>query len=94
MLNAAIGMDEAEAEAQSPMTNHPPATDAPQLVAVGGAETEEFLRQARIYVDAYGNKKRPIELYTVPDVDHSDALNVLADPESEFFRKALAMMNP
>ena len=74
-------------------TNHPPATNAPQLVAVGGAETDEFLRQAKIYVDAFGNKERPIELYVVPDVDHSDALNVLAEPDSEFFRKVLAMVN-
>ncbi|MEM9105131.1 MAG: alpha/beta hydrolase [Pseudomonadota bacterium] len=93
VLNTAIGMDEAEAEAESPLTNHPPATNAPLLVAVGGAETDEFLRQAKIYVDAFASKERPIELYIVPDVDHSDALNVLADPDSEFFAKALAIVS-
>jgi len=93
-LNTGIQMDAAEAEAESPMTNHPPATDAPQMVVVGGAETDEFHRQAQIYVDAFATKKRPIELYVVPDVDHFDELNVLADPDSEFFRKTLSMMNP
>lgn len=93
-LNTGIQMDAAEAEAESPMTNHPPVTDAPQMVVVGGAETDEFHRQARIYADAFGSKKRPIELYVVPDVDHFDELNVLADPDSEFFNKTLAMMNP
>jgi arylformamidase len=91
-LNAGIRMDAAEAEAQSPMTQHPPVTDAPQMVAVGGAETAEFHRQARMYVEAYATPARPIDLYIVPDVDHFDELDVLADPESPFFRKTLAML--
>ncbi len=90
-LNAGIRMDEAEAEAQSPMRQHPPITDAPQLVVVGGAETDEFHRQARMYVDAYATPARRMELYVVPGVDHFDELNALADPESAFFRKSLAM---
>jgi arylformamidase len=91
-LNTGIRMDAAEAEAQSPMTNHPPITDAPQLVVVGGAETDEFHRQARMYVERYATARRPMELYVVPDVDHFDELNVLADPASPFFNKTCAML--
>lgn len=85
-LNAGIRMDQSEAEAESPMTNHPPATNARQLVVVGGAETAEFHRQARMYVDIFHSSERPIDLYIVPDVDHFDELNVLVDSSSEFFK--------
>lgn len=91
-LNAGIRMDPAEAEAESPMTAHPPVTDAPQLVVVGGAETDEFHRQARMYVEAYATPARAIALYVVPDMDHFDELNVLADPASPFFAKTCAML--
>lgn len=86
-------MDEAEAQAQSPMLNHPPATNAPQLVVVGGAETDEFHRQAQMYFDKFNTGDRPMEIYHVPEVDHFDELNVLADPASPFFNKALALMS-
>lgn len=91
-LNAGIRMDAEEAEAESPMLNHPPRTNAAQLVVVGGAETDEFHRQAQMYVDAFGTDARPMELYVVPGVDHFDELNVLADPESVFFQKVAAIL--
>ncbi len=91
-LNVGIRMDPREAHDQSPMTLHPPITDAPQMVVVGGAETEEFHRQSRMYVDKYGSAERTIDLYIVPDVDHFDELNVLADPTSAFFAKTCAML--
>lgn len=91
-LNAGIRMTPEEAEAQSPMTQHPPGTNAPQLVVVGGAETDEFHRQARMYVEKYATADRPMGLYVVPDVDHFDELNVLVDPASPFFKHTCAML--
>lgn len=91
-LNAGIRMDATEAAAQSPMLHHPPLTDAPQLVVVGGAETDEFHRQAKMYVDAFATDDRTLDLYIVPDVDHFDELNVLADPESSFFIQIVKML--
>ena len=85
-------MDAAEAEAQSPMLNHHPITNAPQLVVVGGAETDEFHRQAQMYVDAFATDQRKIEMYVVPAVDHFDELNILSDTDSAFFKKTLALM--
>lgn len=91
-LNTGIRMDEAEAKSQSPMLNHQPVTNAPQLVVVGGAETDEFHRQSKMYYEAFKTSERAMELYHVPDVDHFDELNVLVDSESPFFKKSLALI--
>lgn len=90
-INEGPQMDAAEAEAESPM-NHPPLTDAPQLVVCGERETEEFHRQADIYVEAFATAARPIERYTVPASDHFDELNVLARDDSEFFAKCMGLI--
>lgn len=90
-INDALGMDAEEAESQSPM-NNPPLTDAPQLVVCGGAETAEFHRQADMYVEAFATPCRPIERYSVPGCDHFDELNMLAQDDSDFFRKSLALI--
>lgn len=92
-LNAGIRMTPEEAEAESPMTNHPPITNAPQLVVVGGSETDEFHRQARMYVEKFGTADRKVGLYIVPDVDHFDELNVLVDPASPFFKHTCDMLH-
>ena len=91
-LNAGIQMTEEQARSESPILNHPPVTNAPQMLVVGGAETSEFHRQSQMYYDKFKTNSRALEIYVVPDVDHFDELNVLADPESEFFKKILAMM--
>jgi arylformamidase len=91
-LNANLQMDAKEANLESPMTNHPPLTNAPQLVVVGGAETDEFHRQSEMYVNSFRTQQRMIDMYVVPDVDHFDELNVLADQESTFFKKVCAMI--
>ena len=92
-LNTGIRMDELEAETQSPMTQHPPVTNAPQLVAVGGLETTEFHRQAQMYVDAYNSKERIIKFFEVPNVDHFDELNILEDSQSSFFKETIRLIN-
>ncbi len=92
VLNEGIRMDAEEAQSQSPMVNHPPITNAPQCVIVGGAETDEFHRQARMYVDAFASHQRLMDLYVVPAVDHFDELNVLTDPNSACFAKVMAML--
>jgi len=91
-LNDNVQMDVEEAAAESPMLNHPPVTEAPQLLVVGGKETAEFHRQAQMYQDAFATAERRVERYVVPNVDHFDELNVLADPESDFFKKTMAML--
>ena len=92
ILNTNIRMNAAEAEAESPMINHPLSTNASQLVIVGGSETEEFHRQAHMYVDAFASDYRAIEMYIVPDADHFDELNILAEPTSPVFSKTLRIV--
>ncbi len=89
-INDGVRMDAAEAQSQSPM-NNPPVTNAPQLVVCGGRETGEFHRQADMYVEAFASANRQIEKYTVPDSDHFDELNVLADDTSPFFSKTVGL---
>ena len=45
-----------------------------------------------MYVDMFSTDARHVDIYVVPDVDHFDELNVLADPDSPFFAKTCAML--
>ncbi len=90
-INEGPQMDVAEAIEESPIFK-PPTTDAPQLVAVGGAETAEFLRQSDAYCSKYRSPTRAMERYDVPDADHFDELNRLAEEDSVFFQKSMALI--
>ena len=91
-INDGPQMDIEEARGLSP-TFIPPCTDAPQLVVVGGGETEEFFRQADDYAAKFQTERRHIERYDVPDMDHFDELERLAEDESVFFQKCMALIN-
>ena len=90
-LNTGPQMDIAEAIAESP-TFFPPLTDAPQLVVAGGGETTEFLRQSDDYAAKFRTAQRVMERYTVPDDDHFDELERLAEDDSDFFQKSMALI--
>lgn len=90
-LNQGPQMDIAEAIAQSPAFL-PPATNAPQLVVVGGGETGEFLRQSNHYAAQYATSERSMERYDVPDADHFDVLERLAEDDSVFFGKSMGLI--
>ena len=57
-----------------------------------GTETDEFHRQAQMYVHKFASDTRVVDLYVVPEVDHFDELNVLVDPTSPFFAKTCVML--
>ncbi len=90
-INDGPQMDVDEAIGESPMFIEP-ATDAPQLVVVGGAETEEFHRQSDEYCQKFRTATRRIDRYSVPDADHFDELNRLAEADSEFFRRSIELI--
>ncbi len=90
-INEGPQMDVEEAIRESPMFMAP-ATDAPQLVVVGGAETPEFHRQSDDYCEKYRTDARRMDRYSVPDADHFDELNRLAEADSEFFRRSIALI--
>ena len=90
-LNEGPNMDIPEAIAESP-SFIPLLTNAPQLIVYGGGETDEFHRQSIDYANKFRTAERTIELYEVPDVDHYDELDRLADDDSSFFAKALTLI--
>ena len=90
-LNEGPQMDVPEAIALSPCFI-PPLTNAPQLVVAGGDETQEFLRQSDDYADLYRTPERLMERYNVPNEDHFDELERLAEDDSEFFKKSMKLI--
>ena len=90
-INDGPGMDIDEARVESPC-NIPPLTDAPQLVVVGGGETDEFLRQSDAYAQQYRTRQRIMERLNVLEDDHFDLLNTLADDSSQFFAKCMQLI--
>lgn len=84
--NETLGLSEAEAAAFSPITRIPRAAP-PLIVAVGGAETDEFLDQSRRYAAAYAAAGNAARLMEVPGADHiTIVLDHLADPSAALNR--------
>ena len=90
-LNNGPRMDIAEAVAESP-TFIPPVTNASQFVVVGGGESAEFLRQSDDYSAKFVTAQRSMERYDVPDADHFDELERLAEDDSVFFEKSMQLI--
>lgn len=92
-LNDAVRMDEAEAAANSP-ANMTAANNAPLVLAVGGAETDEFLRQQTDYAAALRAAGRDAPEIVEPGRNHFDVLDALTTPGEqlhESVKKALGV---
>jgi arylformamidase len=92
-FNADFRLDAAEAARLSPARLEP-WVDAPLLVAVGGAETSEFLRQAQLQWDAWPAQRPPGSTgpLVVPGKDHFSVVADHADPGSALTRGLLALL--
>lgn len=90
--NETLGFDEGDVAAFSPITRIPrPAP--PLLVAVGGAETAEFLDQSRRYAAAYVAAGNDASLIVVPVADHiTVVLDHFADPSRALNRRVRALL--
>jgi arylformamidase len=84
-LNHDVRLDAAMAQRNSPLALVP-ARAAPLMLAVGGKETEEFLRQQEVYAEAWHGKGLPLALVPIPEDQHFSILDGLADPASPLFR--------
>lgn len=80
-LNVALGLDEAEAEAMSPIDWAAPKGAALDCV-VGGAESPEFIRQSRDMAAVWGEQGAETRFEALEGLDHFTVLNPLFDPES------------
>lgn len=81
-LNDRLGMDEAEAARNSPISLLPASTAhlAPLVCAVGGAETPAFLQQQHDFVTRWAAHGGHVTAITVPDRHHFDIVDQMARP--------------
>jgi arylformamidase len=66
---------------------------APQLVGYGEREPSDMGRQSREYYQRFRTQTSEMELYAIPQADHFDVCNVIADERSELFSKCLGILN-
>ena len=78
-LNEKLGLDEAEAERNSPLLHLPPMA-GPLVVAYGTAELPELCRQSVEYAQAWAEGGLPGHLSPIEGADHFTVLETLADP--------------
>jgi arylformamidase len=80
-LNETLGLDEPAAERNSAYRRQP-ASAAPLLLAVGGDEREEFLRQNALMYRAWKDKS-PVRPVVLDGLHHYSAVESLSDPNSK-----------
>lgn len=78
-INKALGLSLEEAHRLSPSDWKPPAGGHLAAI-VGGAESEEFLRQSRLIADRWSHVGVATRYYEVPGAHHFDVIAGLADP--------------
>ena len=87
-VNDDVHLDPDSAVRCSP-ANSNPGHDLPMTVAVGGAETEEFRRQAQYLSDRWGDKRSSIEYMESAGGNHFTVIEKLVDPDDPLTRKIL-----
>ena len=80
-----------DVSAFSPITLTP-ATGAPLTVAVGGDESEEFLRQSGDFADQWQAGGTPVRSMVLPDINHFTILGEFADPKSDLTKAVQKQM--
>ena len=73
----------------TPATSAPP---APMIVAAGGDESEEFLRQSETFTAQWAKEGVPCEMMVRPGINHFTILGEFADPESGLTRAVRKQM--
>ena len=82
----------ADQEARNSPDRLAPATDAPALIAVGGGETDEFLRHSDILAAAWSNRLADCRLMVASGLNHFTMLGAFADPASDLNAAVRAQM--
>jgi len=90
-MQETLGFSTEDVAAYSPM-NLTPATDAPLIVAVGGAETDEFLRQSKEFTPMWQQAGIDCSLMVVPEMNHFTILGELAEPDSALTNATAKLM--
>lgn len=82
-LNKPLAMDAEVARRNSPVNRPGAPARQPLILAVGGAETDEFRRQQRDYAAQCRAAGWPVETIEVPGRNHFSVLESLADPDPQ-----------
>ena len=88
-IGAGLRLTLAEARRLSPRFLPRPATERALHVVVGGAESDEFLRQGRDFAAAWRGS-----FAALPGLNHFTVLDPLADPGSALVARAAGMARP
>ena len=90
--NDAVGMDIAEAHANSPLllniADFPPA-----IISWGEVETAEFKRQSRALGAKLKLQNRVVDIFESPDRNHFDVVHDMYDPETKLGQSIQALLN-
>ena len=89
--NEGLRMDDEEARTVSTLLRST-TTDAPILIGYGAKEPPDMHRQSRECFQRFRAASRRMGCYEIPDADHFDVVDVLADPRSELFERALSFI--
>lgn len=83
-----LGLDDDESRQLSPCFFQP-ATNAPVLVIVGGAETDQFHWQTDQFFEQWSKNDLIMDRHVEPGADHFDIINRFASNRSELFHHVL-----
>lgn len=81
-LNAALKLDETSAKAASPYFWSAPPKDRTFVAAVGGDESQEFIRQSLAVTSLWHRAGVKAECVIIPGTNHFTVVEELANPES------------
>jgi arylformamidase len=84
-----VHLDPAEAERLSPIL-HVVTIRCPVVVAYGGRESPEFVRQAEAFAGALWTARRDVTLLVEPELNHFEVAEELGRPGSAIYEAALA----
>ncbi len=90
-VNDDIRMDAETARRNSPALLDP-ASDAPLTVFVGGAESDEFRRQSREFVEAWRNRGAKVDYVELADLNHFTIVDRMSEPDDPVTRAILGHM--
>jgi len=90
-INDVLQMDKETAIRNSPSFKRPVEL-CPLLIAVGGAETNEFLDQSRELRDKWKNKTRSAEFIVMPCLNHFSVLDSFCDVNSLLHKSMCKLM--
>jgi arylformamidase len=90
-INGALKLDAASAKAASPILWPAPPRSRTLVAAVGGDESQEFIRQSLAVTAAWGRAGVKAECTIVPGANHFTVVEHLANPESAMLARVVAL---